>query len=111
MDEATERLDRLEYAKCMVEVSPDQALPNEFPVQMVDDSVQFVRVNYQWKPPICCQCKVFVHDQNNCFRHSMVKECDKVGDAKLFDENVINSKVDVEFKVDNISQKCNVVIP
>lgn len=69
MDESSESLEKLEYAKCMVDVSPYHALPDEFPVQMVDGSMHYVHVNYLWKPPISSFCNVFGHGRNGCVRH------------------------------------------
>lgn len=95
-DESTERLDRLEYAKCMVEVSPDQKLPDEFPMQMVNRSVHHARNNYLWKPLICNHYHVFGHDLLGCELHCKGKVSDIVVEEKLVaeSENITKDEVD-----------------
>lgn len=66
MDAQTEKLERIGYAKCMVEVTPLDELLNEFPVRLMDGSEQVVTVEYLWRPDICTSCKVFGHNTDDC---------------------------------------------
>lgn len=76
-DENTEKMKRFEYAKCLIEISPDKELP-EFLV-VGDDSCPNVLVEYTWKPLICTTRKIFGHDNGHCDRaaEAQIASCDK----------------------------------
>jgi hypothetical protein len=74
MDAQTEKLERIGYAKCMVEVTPNDELLNEFPVRLMDGSEQLVTVEYLWRPEICTSCKVFGHNTVDCLKVEMIKK-------------------------------------
>lgn len=71
LDASTEKLDRINYARCLVEVTPENELVEKFPVMLLDGSEQFVHVNYLWKPEICVHCKVFGHLSDMCDNNVM----------------------------------------
>lgn len=66
MDENTERLERLSYAKCMVEVQPNQELVDSFPIKLLDGKEHVIKVSYLWKPDICVKCNSFGHKTAQC---------------------------------------------
>jgi hypothetical protein len=66
LDISTEKFERISFAKCLVEVNPNQELPDSFTVQLQNGSVQVVNVTYLWKPQICTVCKEFGHQMSNC---------------------------------------------
>lgn len=66
LDENTEKLERIQYAKCLIEVTPYEELLNEFAVKLPDGATQTVKVEYRWKPDICVSCKAFGHVTNSC---------------------------------------------
>lgn len=70
MDASTERLDRISFAKCMVEVSLDIELPYTFPVKLLDGNQQHVKVSYLWKLEICTTCHAFGHTMESCFEEN-----------------------------------------
>lgn len=105
MDESIEKLDRLEYAKCVVDVSPDHALPEEFAAQMVDGTVHYVRVSYLWKPLICSECNVFGHEKIGCDIRGKEKVCDKKRDNNLVAASVDKPKENGLCKTDKMEQK------
>lgn len=66
LDESTERMERLTYAKALVEVTPIIDLVDSFQVLCKDGTKQTVFVDYQWRPQACKTCKVFGHDISSC---------------------------------------------
>lgn len=72
LDTSTDKLQRIGYAKCLVDVTPNQELVDEFPVKLIDGSTQMIQVSYLWKPEICSSCKVFGHMINECKREGEV---------------------------------------
>nr|GEZ08754.1 RNA-directed DNA polymerase, eukaryota, reverse transcriptase zinc-binding domain protein [Tanacetum cinerariifolium] len=62
---------RLGYTTMLVEVNADKVLPSHIDVMYrnSDNDEKFmkkVRVEYDWKPPMCSQCKVFGHADSRC---------------------------------------------
>lgn len=53
MDQSTDRLERITYAKCLVEVKPDRQLVDNFLVKLIDGSDQLIAASYLWKPEVC----------------------------------------------------------
>jgi len=66
MDEYIEKLDRITYAKCLIDIKPDKELVGSFPFQLLDGKEQMIHVNYLWKPDICVGCKSFGHKIMEC---------------------------------------------
>lgn len=60
VDNATASKKRLDFARVCIEVSAGDDLPDEVVVKANGDSV-VVRVEYQWLPAKCSECKVFGH--------------------------------------------------
>jgi len=78
MDDSTEKLERLRYAKCLIEVTPDNELVDSFEVRLVDGGTQRIEVRYLWKPDVCTTCKVFGHPTEQCAPASKVKSSEDV---------------------------------
>lgn len=60
VDEATAGKKRLDFARVCVEISANDDLPDEIVVRANGEAVT-IRVEYQWLPPKCSECKVFGH--------------------------------------------------
>lgn len=64
-NEATEKMQRFEYAKCLIEIDADRQLP-EFIKCGEGDDITFVEVCYDWRPLICTHCKCFGLGTETC---------------------------------------------
>lgn len=60
VDNATANKRRLDYARVCVEISANDDLPSEVVIRANGDSV-VTRVEYQWLPAKCSECRVFGH--------------------------------------------------
>lgn len=74
MDESTDKMERIGYDKCMVEVVLDTELLNEFPAKLLDGTDQMVQVSYLWKPKICIICKEFGRLTTKCLKMNHEEE-------------------------------------
>lgn len=84
-DESTERLERFEYAKVLVEVLCTKLLPDQICIQLAEGKVVHVKVEYAWRPDICDICKVFGHARSSCDKDMTVKNNEK-------EKSVVQSK-------------------
>ncbi|KAL2893643.1 Leucine--tRNA ligase [Bienertia sinuspersici] len=66
VDQATEKRERLNYARCLVEVMIDQDFPDSISFINDKDQITDVAILYQWKPVICSKCKKFGHRMDEC---------------------------------------------
>lgn len=60
VDHATATKRRMDYARVCVEISAGDELPSEVVVRSNGESV-IIKVEYQWLPTKCAECKVFGH--------------------------------------------------
>lgn len=65
VDNATAKRLRLDYARMCVEIDAGTELPYDVRI-IVNGELVVVAIQYQWVPPICCDCKVFGHPQGSC---------------------------------------------
>lgn len=59
-DKATEKQQRLDFARICIEIDAESDLPDEVHIKMNGQSI-VVRLEYQWLPSRCTKCKVFDH--------------------------------------------------
>ncbi|GKC64485.1 trichome birefringence-like protein 3, partial [Tanacetum coccineum] len=71
---------RIGYARALIEVCADKELKQEVVMAIpkgeeVKDghSVAKIRVEYEWKPPVCIDCKVFGHTAEQCPKKVVVQ--------------------------------------
>ncbi|GKE66935.1 reverse transcriptase domain-containing protein, partial [Tanacetum coccineum] len=62
---------RISFARALIEISSDSILKKEvimaIPEEEGDDHIkEVIRVEYEWKPPHCVNCKSFRHGTNSC---------------------------------------------
>jgi hypothetical protein len=62
----TEEQQRLGFAKVLVEVDVDSALPKDLVVDVGDGKLITFGVEYPWLPIKCTQCKSFDHSVHAC---------------------------------------------
>ncbi|GJY48016.1 hypothetical protein Tco_0437972 [Tanacetum coccineum] len=67
---------RSSFAHCLIEVKVDEALKDSAIGIPLPDGMGFtketVRVEYEWKPPCCEQCKIFGHVYDQCPKNAIV---------------------------------------
>ncbi|GAV92294.1 DUF4283 domain-containing protein/zf-CCHC_4 domain-containing protein [Cephalotus follicularis] len=66
MDPATEAKQMISFARLCVEMCADRTFPEVIKVKRSSGAVVEVRVEYNWKPPVCERCKVFDHSTRAC---------------------------------------------
>nr|GEU28937.1 hypothetical protein [Tanacetum cinerariifolium] len=81
------------YAKVLVEIQADKEFKDKFEICYKNNDERtkcskFVKVEYSWEPPKCCECKVFGHTENTCGLKS--------GNECIADKGVWNKKNDEE---------------
>ncbi|GJS45081.1 trichome birefringence-like protein 3 [Tanacetum coccineum] len=71
---------RIGYARALIEVGADKELKQEviMAVPNVDDegathTFEKIRVEYEWKPPLCVDCHVFGHTTEKCPKRVLEK--------------------------------------
>ncbi|GKC00279.1 trichome birefringence-like protein 3, partial [Tanacetum coccineum] len=71
---------RIGYARALIEVGADKELKQEviMAVPNVDDegathTFEKIRVEYEWKPPLCVNCHVFGHTTEQCPKRVLEK--------------------------------------
>ncbi|GJY36542.1 zinc knuckle CX2CX4HX4C containing protein [Tanacetum coccineum] len=62
---------RSSFARCLIEIKVDEALKDSITINIpFPEGTSFtkekVRVEYEWKPPCCEQCKIFGHMNDQC---------------------------------------------
>nr|GEU90230.1 hypothetical protein [Tanacetum cinerariifolium] len=69
---------RISFACAFIEVSSDADLKNEVVMAVSNDNDEgdgytreVIRVEYEWKPPHCVDCKIFGHNQSQCPKRVM----------------------------------------
>ncbi|GJU49445.1 putative reverse transcriptase domain-containing protein [Tanacetum coccineum] len=61
---------RMGYARALMEISADKALKQEVVMAVpIEDgaghTLERIKLEYEWKPPLCLECHVFGHDSNS----------------------------------------------
>ncbi|GJW44383.1 hypothetical protein Tco_0073182 [Tanacetum coccineum] len=62
---------RISFARALIEISAESALKHEVVMAIENEeddgyTREVIRVEYEWKPPHCVECKCFGHDPNTC---------------------------------------------
>ncbi|GKB19987.1 putative reverse transcriptase domain-containing protein [Tanacetum coccineum] len=77
---------RMGYARALIEISADKALKQEVVMAVpIEDgaghTLERIKLEYEWKPPLCLECHVFGHDSNSCPKkaHEAVKPSSNSG--------------------------------
>ena len=72
-DQATLKWEKLQYARVLLEVQIDQALPDDISFINERDQITKVKVEYEWKPIICKSCNGMGHNTNEC-RKTVIRQ-------------------------------------
>ncbi|KAL2930019.1 LINE-1 retrotransposable element ORF2 protein [Bienertia sinuspersici] len=67
VDSMTANRDRLQDARCMIEVKVDQVFPEEVKFRNEKNDIIDVGIKYEWKPESCKKCKKLGHDETQCY--------------------------------------------
>ncbi|GKA65942.1 putative reverse transcriptase domain-containing protein [Tanacetum coccineum] len=77
---------RMGYARALIEISVDKALKQEVVMDVpikdgAGQTLERIKLEYEWKPPFCLECHVFGHDSNSCPKkaHEAVKPSSNSG--------------------------------
>ncbi|KAL2944039.1 tRNA-2-methylthio-N(6)-dimethylallyladenosine synthase [Bienertia sinuspersici] len=65
--------DKLQYARCMIEVKVDQNILETVNFKKEKNGIITVSITYEWKLETCKKCKKLGHSENQCY----VKEANK----------------------------------
>ncbi|XP_070016952.1 uncharacterized protein LOC142164345 [Nicotiana tabacum] len=65
-DKLTAHVDRVSYARVLIEVDITQPLPDVLPVIMAEGKIWEQNVEYEWKPTFCQNCNLFGHMTEKC---------------------------------------------
>ncbi|GKB91963.1 hypothetical protein Tco_0964235, partial [Tanacetum coccineum] len=62
---------RISFARALIEISSESTLKKEVTMAIPNDeddghTKEVIRVEYEWKPPHCVECKTFGHGPNLC---------------------------------------------
>ncbi|GJR96196.1 putative reverse transcriptase domain-containing protein [Tanacetum coccineum] len=65
---------RVSFARALIEVSADFDLKNEVIMAVPNEkgngyTKEVIRVEYEWKPPHCMDCKIFGHSYDTCLKN------------------------------------------
>ncbi|GJV69538.1 cysteine-rich receptor-like protein kinase [Tanacetum coccineum] len=65
---------RISFARALIEVSSESELKTEVTMAIPNEkgdgyTKEVIRVEYEWKPPHCGDCKIFGHDLFQCPKH------------------------------------------
>lgn len=66
LDNVTEELIRISYARILVEVSVDFTFPESTPIKCFNGEFVWQKVEYEWVPTVCSFCKIFGHSDALC---------------------------------------------
>ncbi|PWA82776.1 Ankyrin repeat-containing protein [Artemisia annua] len=103
----TQGVGRLGYARVLVEVDAKKGLKDSIDIQYCDKSnktiaTKTVKVEYDWKPPICSRCQVFGHSNDKCGLNNSV-EGNKM-DVGYSENNDNGVKQQAQNKKDNVEE-------
>nr|GEY16714.1 zinc knuckle CX2CX4HX4C [Tanacetum cinerariifolium] len=64
------------FARCLIEIKADEALKDSITMGIpfpegIGFTKETIRVEYEWKPPRCEQCKIFGHMNDQCPKDAM----------------------------------------
>ncbi|XP_070007223.1 uncharacterized protein [Nicotiana sylvestris] len=65
-DKITTEMEKVSYARVLVETDISQPLPDSFKMQ-TKRGVIIQQIEYEWKPKYCCDCIRFGHNSNECW--------------------------------------------
>ncbi|KAL2930688.1 hypothetical protein RDABS01_036098 [Bienertia sinuspersici] len=106
LDENTMQRNKLQYARCMVEVNINQQYPPS--VHFMNERKEKIEVGitYEWKPEVCAQCKKMGHSGQEC--HARVKQQKQQWIKKSKQPNTFNEdegKKQIEHKTQQPQQE------
>ncbi|XP_019239449.1 PREDICTED: uncharacterized protein LOC109219443 [Nicotiana attenuata] len=112
-DKITAEMEKVSYARVLVETDISQPLPDSFELQ-TKRGVITQQIEYEWKPKYCCECIRFGHNSDECW-HKEVQEKAKAvkaqpkgtGEKKLLHKRTLKWMPKAKGKDDVIQQARN----
>lgn len=96
MDQATKEKEKLNFARVMVEIGINDTLPDSIVFCNEHGNRMEQKVEYEWRPIQCTQCKGFRHELENCRnkggRKMWVKKGEVVKDKDGFQQIGVRHK-------------------
>ncbi|GJX02179.1 retrovirus-related pol polyprotein from transposon TNT 1-94 [Tanacetum coccineum] len=91
--EVTSVPSRISFARALIEVSSESELKSKVTMAIPNEegdgyTKEVIRVEYEWKPPHCGDCKIFGHDLLQCPKHveeTVFNDPSKVGTSTSTD--------------------------
>ncbi|KAL2923164.1 putative shell protein 2 [Bienertia sinuspersici] len=77
LDAITTRRERLQYARCMVEVKFNQDFPDHVEFQDEKGNRRRALLHYEWKPILCSNCHKVGHSLHECYHKKEIKQGQK----------------------------------
>ncbi|KAL2938700.1 FERM domain-containing protein 5 [Bienertia sinuspersici] len=82
VDSMTANREKLQYARCMIEVKIDQAFPEAVRFKNEKNEIVIVDIAYEWKPESCKKCKKLGHDETQCYMKEKTSKVKQVWQQK-----------------------------
>ncbi|XP_019262280.1 PREDICTED: uncharacterized protein LOC109240111 [Nicotiana attenuata] len=76
-DKIAAEMEKVSYARVLVETDISQPLPDSFAMQ-TKRGVIIQQIEYEWKPKFCCDCIRFGHNSNECWLKEMQEKAVEV---------------------------------
>ncbi|KAK4713180.1 hypothetical protein R3W88_019087 [Solanum pinnatisectum] len=92
VDQNTERKIGLNFARLMLEVDTNVALPDIINFRNEKGQLIEQRVIYEWKPTLCTYCKKYGHSEEVCRKKNMPRKENKKKDQPQKEETTQVSK-------------------
>ncbi|XP_019233206.1 PREDICTED: uncharacterized protein LOC109213825 [Nicotiana attenuata] len=75
-EKITAEMEKVSYARVLVETDISQPLPDSFEMQ-TKKGVILQQIEYEWKPKFCCECIKFGHNSDDCWLKEKQRKVDE----------------------------------
>ncbi|KAL2940818.1 putative shell protein 2 [Bienertia sinuspersici] len=96
LDAITTRRERLQYARCMVEVKLNQDFPDHVEFKDEKGNRRRAIMHYEWKPTLCSNCQKVGHSLQECYHKKETKKSQKQWVKKIPEVNQVQERNDME---------------
>ncbi|KAL2924434.1 Endoribonuclease Dicer-like protein 2a, partial [Bienertia sinuspersici] len=96
LDAITTRRERLQYARCMIEVNFNQDFPDHVEFKDEKGNRRRALLHYEWKPILCTTCHKVGHSLHECYHKKEIKQGQKQWVRKDSENTQGQEKINVE---------------
>ncbi|KAL2934560.1 LINE-1 retrotransposable element ORF2 protein [Bienertia sinuspersici] len=96
LDAVTTKRERLQYARCMVEVKFNQDFPDHVEFKDEKGNRRRALLHYEWKPILCSSCHKVGHSQQECYHKKETKQGQKQWVRKVSENTQGKEKENVD---------------